>query len=225
MNSKIFSLPPHVSVAWGEVASLEVKAGILCVHLKSGRCHEIPGLSDEKITEVFAAHSASLSDDVPTGKNRVEMNFGMPPMGLDGLEGMSMPMQHNPDQKDAPNMPPEVIDKIIAVSEAPGIHEQAAHMPPAEPHCNCLYCQIARAIHGDTHVGFEPEATDEEEEVLDTDLTFRDWIINPDEANQNLYIVVNPANEDEHYSVFLGKPIGCTCGHDNCEHIRAVLNS
>ncbi|NGX33463.1 MAG: hypothetical protein K1060chlam4_01531, partial [Candidatus Anoxychlamydiales bacterium] len=40
-----------------------------------------------------------------------------------------------------------------------------------------------------------------------------------------LYRVTNPLDENEHYSVFLKDPIGCTCGKKNCEHVKAVLNS
>lgn len=227
MNKKILSLPPHLSVAWSEVASLEAKDGLLLIHLKSGKCHEVPGLSDDAIEQVFRGHVASLDVDEPalTPKNRVEMSFGLPFKIGEGLENLAMPMQHNLEQKDAPDMPPEVIEKIVAVSEALGIHEQAENMPPAEPHCNCLYCQIARAIHGDAQneaINLDEMAC---EEVSDTELTFRDWIVNPDDKNQKLYVVVNPAKQDEHYSVYLGEPLGCTCGQKNCEHIRAVLNS
>ena len=43
--------------------------------------------------------------------------------------------------------------------------------------------------------------------------------------NSILIVVTNPLDANEHYNVFLGDPIGCTCGQKNCEHIRAVLNS
>ena len=100
-------------------------------------------------------------------------------------------------------------------------------MPAAEPHCNCMYCQIARAFSDKESLVDQDTVNPEiEEAVSDVELTFReDWIINPESSNKNLYLVINPSDEAEKYTVFLGKPIGCTCGEKNCEHIRAVLNS
>ncbi|MGH2612567.1 MAG: hypothetical protein ACRDFB_05905, partial [Rhabdochlamydiaceae bacterium] len=62
-----------------------------------------------------------------------------------------------------------------------------------------------------------------EEEVSDEDLKFRTWDIK--QENDKLYSVTNPLDKKEHYNVFLGKPLGCTCGNKNCEHIQAVLKS
>ena len=55
------------------------------------------------------------------------------------------------------------------------------------------------------------------------DLKFRNWEI--EQTADKLYIVTNPFDKNEHYSVFLGDPLGCTCGEKNCEHIRAVLTT
>ena len=55
------------------------------------------------------------------------------------------------------------------------------------------------------------------------DLKFRDWDI--EQKSEELYEVTNPIDQNEHYQVFLGNPVGCTCGKKNCEHIRTVLNS
>jgi hypothetical protein len=79
-----------------------------------------------------------------------------------------------------------------------------------------MHCQIAKALHGEL-----PE--EQEEEVTDEDLKFRLWDI--DQTGDKLYVVTNPLDSKEYYNVFLGDPIGCTCGEKNCEHIRAVLNS
>ena len=61
------------------------------------------------------------------------------------------------------------------------------------------------------------------EEVTIDDLRFREWDIK--QTGDKLYTVANPLHAEEHYTVFLGSPIGCTCGEQNCQHIRAVLNS
>ena len=48
-SPKVLSLPPHISVAWDEVSSIEVVEGILHVHLKSNRSHKVPNLTEETI--------------------------------------------------------------------------------------------------------------------------------------------------------------------------------
>ena len=101
-----------------------------------------------------------------------------------------------------------------------GIDTNTFNIPEGNPNCNCPYCQISRAIHGIEHVNDSP-VTDNE--VTKDELTFREW--NIDQKNDKLYSVTNPFNENEKYSVYLGDPIGCTCGKNNCEHILAVLKS
>jgi len=77
---------------------------------------------------------------------------------------------------------------------------------------------MVRALHD------EPSQQGEgEEEVSDEDLTFQDWEVK--QEGDKLYLVTNPLDRDERYRVFLGKPLGCTCGKTNCEHIRMVLSS
>jgi len=93
-------------------------------------------------------------------------------------------------------------------------------IPKGEPHCNCPYCQIANAMQGTVS---EVEEKEVEEEVTEDDLKFREWDIK--QEGDKLYIVTNPLDADEHYQVFLGTPVGCTCGQKNCEHIRTVLSS
>jgi hypothetical protein len=66
-------------------------------------------------------------------------------------------------------------------------------------------------------------APQEPEEVLPEDLKFKDWEIV--QKGDQIYEVISPLDKNEHYQVFLGTPLGCTCGAKNCEHIRAVLNS
>jgi PhoH-like ATPase len=46
-----------------------------------------------------------------------------------------------------------------------------------------------------------------------------------EQTAEQLYKVTNPLDANEQYNVFLGTPLGCTCGLKNCEHIRAVLNT
>ena len=60
-------------------------------------------------------------------------------------------------------------------------------------------------------------------EITPEELQFKDWEIA--QKDGKLYHVINPLDKNEYYDVFLGDPIGCTCGNKNCEHIRAVLST
>ena len=130
-------------------------------------------------------------------------------------------LQHNPEQADGPDLPPEVLEKITQLSKAMGIDDPEA-APKPEPHCNCMRCQIAKAMQA----GLEKEerpAEEPEEIVSDEELKFCSWDIK--QTEDKLYCVTNRLDEKEHYHVYLGDPIGCTCGQTHCEHIRAVLDS
>jgi len=135
------------------------------------------------------------------------------------IEGLTSTLQHNPEQADTPPLPPEILEKSNLSKASSGRSDLA---PKAEPHCNCPYCQITRAITG-ALLEAEASIPQIEEEVSAADLTFRNWDIK--QESNKLYCVTNPLDTKEHYSVFLGEPVGCTCGSKNCEHIQAVLRS
>ena len=219
INSKILSIPPYISSTWENIASLhiELRNGhrILIVTLHNGSNLEIPGLEEEAIKKIFETHTQFLEESTSYEEGS-ELVFGMPP----GMESMQNMMQHNPEQSDAPPIPAEVLEKISNVSNALGIDLSEQAVPEAEPNCNCMYCQVARAIAGQpAHV--EREVI--EEVVSDDDLKFKEWDIS--QVDDKRYDVINPLNSEEHYQVFLGNPIGCTCGKKDCEHITAVLKS
>ncbi len=228
INQQILSIPPYISTSWKNISSLHVtkKNGgqVLSVVLQNGQTVEIPNLSLEMMNKIFDEHSGYLEKENTTGQNENNpLNFGIPlKFGMEGFEGFGSMMQHTPHQADMPNLPPEVLDKISTLAKSLGVSDSGEEILKPEPHCNCMYCQIAKAIQQSS----ANESTlngQLEEEVTDEDLKFRDWDIH--QSGDNLYNVTNPFDHQEHYQVFLGQPIGCTCGQKNCEHIRAVLNS
>ena len=83
-------------------------------------------------------------------------------------------LQHNPDQAQLPDLPQEIIEKIQAITQAMGFDPKHVNAPKPEPHCNCMYCQIARAVYADSPSETEQEA---EEEVSLDELQFRNWDI------------------------------------------------
>ena len=224
INSKVLSIPPYISTAWDNVASLHVESedglSILVVDLLSGQQLKIPGLSHQSLQLVFSAHEKYLEEkeEEEQAPAEIEVPFNFP-MG-EGMESLSSAMRHNPEQSDAPDLPPEMLEKISKVADAIGIDDN--NLPEAEPHCNCVYCQIARAMHGALNPQHD-RSLEIEEDVSDDDLKFKEWDIV--QLEEKLHKVTNPLDTNESYQVFLGSPVGCTCGHNDCEHIKAVLNS
>ncbi len=173
-------------------------------------------------------HADNALGDTLTGHNPgMPFNFG----GMQGVEGLGAAMQHNIEHANAPDLPQEILQKIASIATiiAP---EDMNEVPQPEPHCNCPHCQIARAINeglGNTVRPFsgsgEEEVLIEEEgvEVSDEELSFQQWAI--EQAGEQLFTVSNKLDAEEKYSVFLGEPVGCTCGKQGCEHILAVLHS
>lgn len=235
INEKFFSFPPYLSTSWNQVSALSLnKLGQITFHMSSGDLIVLPLLSEEETDQIFKAHAQYLENQVliepvfkhprflPNPKERFEGNEIRFAFGT--LEGLSSAMQHNPAQKNAPNLPKEMLVKISEVSKilAPTDPDQ---LPRAEPHCNCYHCQIARALSGayaqdsDSFSGVE----EKEEEVELEELEFQQWEIT--QTGEKLFNVSNKLDQLESYSVHLGHPVGCTCGKQDCEHILAVLKS
>jgi len=238
INPKIFSLPPYISTSWNNVVALYVKDGILLVSLVDGEIIEIPSLSHEIISLIFGAHAAHLEQELYNPRNNPSPNKPPNPgiqsllsgeggndspfrFAFTTLDGLGYALQHNPNHANAPDIPKEVLEKISAVAKilAP---TDANMLQKPEPHCNCMYCQIARAVFGEEQ-NPEVKVTKEEETVSDEELEFQQWEIHS--TGDKIFSVTNKLDKEEHYSVFLGNPVGCTCGKPGCEHILAVLKS
>jgi hypothetical protein len=211
ITPSLLSIPPYLSTSWSNIASLQTRpsagAFTLIVSLKGGSTIEVPGLDATAVEEIFAAHARYAAEQTSL--------FPFPlPLSQDGQVGpLSDAMQHNPEQTGMPPLPPQILDRIATVAKAFGLDDTAILNAP-EPDCGCLYCQVVRALH-------KEEAP--QEEVSAADLQFRDWDVA--QTGDKLYFVTNPLDPNERYQVFLGQPLGCTCGQKNCEHVKAVLNS
>ncbi len=232
INDRVLSIPPYISTSWENIASISVKEKelklYLIIELKNEHTIEIPDLSSSVLDAIFDMHTKYLESSDPKGTLNTpsapneSLGFGFPiKIGMEGgtgLESLGAAMQHNPDQMNAPNLPKEVLQRIISIAKVIGM-DDPHNIPKPEPHCNCIHCQIARSLQ--VGAGMQEENLDEE--VNEEDLKFRSWDIK--QTNEHLYEVINPLDTKEKYNVFLGDPIGCTCGERNCEHIKAVLNS
>lgn len=241
IDEKIISIPPYISTTWEHVSSLKMESGDLVFSLIDDSVVKIPNLEDSTVQLAFQAHikyiekyenedgEKQIKQETPKANTplsqisslfNAENAIGFPiRLGSEGMEGLGTVMQHNPSQKNMPKLPSEILSKISAIAKVIG-SEETIPFPEAEANCNCMHCQIARAIRGE-----ESEQNEEilDEEVTDEDLKFREWDI--EQTNGQIYTVSNPLDAEEHYSVYLGSPVGCTCGKKNCEHIKAVLKS
>lgn len=244
VTAKLLHIPPYLSTAWDQVATLRMSSvpglgDCLVVTLKDQTSAKIPGLDPTTVELIFSkyhdylANSSNVEKEEKTPPfsklffppNMAAMsewlgadhgNITQMPAGAEMLQ-LSNTMQHNPAQSQMPDLPAELLEKIVTIAKVIGVDEGAQQIK-AEPHCNCLHCQLARALRGE-----QKEDSSPEEEVKDEELKFRSWDIK--QVDEHRYQVSHPLDPAETYTVFLGSPVGCTCGQKGCEHINAVLNS
>jgi hypothetical protein len=238
INSKIFHLPPYISISWNYVAALHLGGTSLIVTTLKGNLITVPNLSPELLEKIFQAHALYLENNTsqeksPSGltsaKNlqpfaqalmNAEQNMELPfRFGFSTFDGLGSALQHNQAQSNAPDLPEEILQKISAIAKIVTPEDQAV-LPKAEPHCNCMHCQIARAIN--TGINIIDEQSNSEEPVSEDELNFQPWEIQ--QNGDKMYTVTNRLTLLK-YNVYLGEPIGCTCGQVGCEHILAVLKS
>lgn len=209
IGDKILSLPPYLSTPWKNVVALRLESSaygpLLIVDLATGGRVEVPNLDRTTIEKIFDIHSTIFEE-----ARKPEMTLLVP------QEPLSL-MQHSMDQANSPDLPKGILKKTADMIKAMGMIDLSM-LPKPEPHCNCPHCQILKALQ-------EPaaETPPVEEIVSDAELQFQTWEIV--ENGPKLYTVTNKLDGNEQYTVFLGEPVGCTCGEKGCEHIQAVLRS
>ena len=225
ISAKLLNIPPYISTAWKDISSLHTKKDdrgnpILVVTLKNQTEVEVPTLEETSINEIFETFARYNEAEKPAIKTGIDSPFvfSIPMKKTSPIESLGPSMTHNPEQANLPNLPPEMLEKVTNIAKAFGLDDTSL-LPRPETNCNCLHCQIVRSLHGETPALTAPL----EEAISEEDLQFRGWDIK--QTDEKLYLVTNPLDENEHYTVFLGDPLGCTCGEKTCEHIRAVLSS
>ena len=191
----------------------------------------VPHLSSQEVEQVFSAHAAFLEAHTPYELRKAPdrpISFTQPfRMQLGNLEQLGQVMEHNPAHSGLPPIPEESIDRIMALSKIIS-EEEILSMPPPENNCNCMYCQVTRALRKailkEEELPDHPQAeiaTDEK--VEEEELRFEEWIV--ELIDDKKYLVTNKLDLEEKYTVSLNDPISCTCGRADCEHIVAVLRT
>jgi hypothetical protein len=243
INDKILSIPPFISTYWSNVSALHMKGQVLVISLLDGETIEVQNLAPEIINHIFSTHANHLekeyTQETPSiSPTNVFQQFSeilkhdpqaepMFRMSIGNLDELGSVLHHNSQQSNSPDIPKEILSKIAAITKIFSPEEMT--IPKAEPHCNCTHCQIARTLG--QSLSQEATAMAEipkikavpEEEISDKELQFQQWDVI--ESGNQLYTVTNRLDSLEKYSVFLGTPVGCTCGNPNCEHIVAVLKT
>ncbi len=227
ITATALSIPPYISVAWKDVSSLHTKPDasspsvtILVVTLRSQLQVEVPYLDSFLLEDIFDTFAKYNELEKTAEKKLFEgpFHFSLPLKKEMSKDSMITSISHNPEQANLPDLPSEMLEKVTQIAKAFGL-EDSSLLPAPEPDCNCVHCQIIRSLHGETPT----KLASVEEEISEADLSFRGWDIK--QTQEKLYTVTNPLDANEHYTVFLGAPLGCTCGHKNCEHIKAVLST
>lgn len=233
INHKVLSIPPYISTSWKNISSLQSKQEgdkqSLIIHLHDGNCILVPDLEVVVIQAIFGAHAKYIESenkvpvDVEVNKGKVPVQEAPSGIKFFEIENVSSMMSHNEQEKNSPDLPPYILNKVEELSKEMQLSNSAT-IPQAEPNCNCPFCQIAKSIQKSSEASEKKISNEEEEEIVsEQDLSFTSWIIRP--LKQNLYQVIHPDHLEKEYQVFLGTPIGCSCGSNQCEHIRAVLTS
>lgn len=253
INQKMLNIPPYISTSWKNIATLYVdnqqNKPVLNVALVNGTCVQIPNLTSSVLEAIFSMHSQyleqeqSLSNKEKAPKGILGIIPGMElintselatdPESLQSLTaflktlgasfkgilpGIDLLLQHNSQLTEAPLLSKDILEHIFSFLKSldDGSMLNGLLAKPEHPHCNCPYCQISR---------FAQNKAEElvEEEVSDKDLKFKTWDI--EQTGDKLFAVTNPFDANEKYSVYIGDPIGCTCGEMRCKHIHAVLSA
>lgn len=232
INPKVLNIPPFISVQWNQIEFLTTEGEALSINLKSGKTVIIPELTVDLMQKIFHMHGTYAEVDRPISLPPIPPIPQSPLMfGSSGFKiafsasenGFGLPLQHMEELREAPNLPTEVLEKVKTISKLVPAEEITNSPKPVE-HCNCPFCQIASAIHSDfPHSAQSITVEVIEEPIDDQELKFNDWNIS--QKGDQLFEVQSKLDTNESYSVFLGDPVGCSCGKNGCEHILAVLKS
>lgn len=131
------------------------------------------------------------------------------------LNHLTNNLRHNPQMKDLPVLPRELLKKVAQTARELFNHHSSLELPMAHTGCHCMHCQIARAIQ----IGLEQAGV----EVTANELRFSQWHIHL--LSNEHFLVVSTTDPSECFDVKLKPQIECSCTKPTCAHIEAVLRS
>lgn len=253
INQKMLNIPPYISTSWKNITALYVdnqeNKPVLNITLLNGTCIQIPDLQSCVLEAVFSMHSQYLEQESQSHKEKTTLPQGFlgmipgiefvnsselleDPASLQNLTtflktlgasfkgilpGIDFLLQHSSQLAETPALSKDLLEHIFSFLKSLDDSSMLNGLltKPEHPHCNCPYCQISRFAQN--------KDLEELEEVSDKDLKFKTWDI--EQTGDKLFAVTNPFDANEKYSVYIGDPLGCTCGEIRCKHIHAVLST
>ncbi len=247
INQRVLHIPPYISCKWSEIASIRVETiegkDLLHVHLLSGAKATVLNLTQDEIDLIFKMHVHHLEEvaeeeekfknvkEIPFFSNlfqappmdaNVATSFGAPiSFHLDANDPSSLFQGHNPQFSQSPPLPKEILDKITLIAKAIG-GDMIKEVEPVEL-CNCFFCQIARALKNERTEDRKPHVPKNLPKDLLRGGIDPEWMV--DEVGPHMFRVVSREEPEVIYQVYLGEPIGCSCGSNRCQHIIAALKS
>jgi hypothetical protein len=247
INQRVLHIPPHISCKWSEIASLGVEnidgQDLLFVHLLSGTRAQVPNLTQDQIDLIFKMHVQHLEEsadeeerfknvkEIPFFSNlfqpppmdaNVATSFGAPiSFHLDANDPGSLFQGHNPQFSNSPPLPKEILDKITLIAKAIG-GDMVKEVEPVEL-CNCFFCQIARALKNERVEEKKPHIPKNLPKDLLRGGIDPEWMV--EEVGPHMFKVTSRDEPGVLYQVYLGEPLGCSCGSNRCQHIIAALKT
>jgi hypothetical protein len=215
---------------------------VLLFHMNTGLSVELPALAKSTVEAIFVAFqnyheqrqiirlklksalaSSAMNFPLPLAEgSAMGLGLAIPLSGLPNLaSGASalMPLiqnlRHNPQLKDLPSLPSDLLEKIAYTARELFNQDPDTEMPTPVAGCHCMHCQMARAIQ--TGIEQAGERVDEHE------LRFSTWHIHS--LSPVHYLVVSTNDPSQCFDVKLKPEIACSCGMPTCPHIEAVLRS
>ncbi|NDE63904.1 MAG: hypothetical protein EB053_06075 [Chlamydiae bacterium] len=247
INHRVLHIPPYISCKWSEIASIGVESiegqNVLHVQLLSGARAIVPNLTQDEIDLVFKMHVQHLEaaaeeeekfknvKEIPFFSNlfqpppmdaNVATSFGAPiSFHFDATDPSSLFQGHNPQFANSPALPKEILDKITLIAKAIG-GEMVKEVEPVDL-CNCFFCQIARALHNERKDEKKPHIPKNLPKDLLSGGIDPEWMV--EEVGPHMFKVTSRDEPGILYQVYLGDPLGCSCGSNRCQHIVAALKT
>lgn len=224
INKKMLSIPPYISTQWGYVVNIaknKESKDTLDFVLGGDTLISVPNLNEDTQEKIFQMHQEYLA----SCQENTDAQIFTLLTGDTTTTHISMPssanffplLQHNVEVSGLPEVPKETILKMTQALDDLTMHSNPFYKAP-EPHCQCMYCQIARVVHD------EVESSEREEKKSDksnTDVLISNgWLVK--ERSPDHFEVSSPDAKQNSFVVTLTPPT-CSCGDANCEHIAAVL--
>lgn len=227
ITATTLSIPPYITANWDSISVIHMEEIeeeiILVITLITEDRVEVPGLSIDQIEEIQRKFSEFMN-----ANNKKEMASEHSNQIVSVISDMfqqlfqemregpvsviKIPVTHTPSQANLPQLSPETLNNIVKIIQSIGISESnLVNSEDCIDKCRCLYCQAC------SHVRDKLGKSD----VKNDDISFdTEWNIS--QVSEFAFNVQSKEFPDEVFKVSL-KPVQCSCGQKNCEHIKVVL--